>query len=215
MTFEVLSRQVVVAGRITDAISTGQPRTPPLVRVVDAADDGPLDHVTLRVLPDAQYAVFGDPLHMLPPANVDIRLEVEADGYQPSSVTLSFTAAELARIARSLTLGDETQAVQIIGGLPRAQDIALLPDPVTLKGRVSRAEDPEIAIAGASVSVTAPAALGPVLTDADGFFTLGPAPVAATVTLSVTATGRIPLDTDIRLNFAAPINRVSLTLQPT
>ena len=90
----------------------------------------------------------------------------------------------------------------------------MTPQAVTLKGRVAQAEDTGTIIAGASVSITAPAVLGPVLTDADGYFTLGPAPVAETVTLSISATDRITLTPDIRLDFAAPINRVSFLLEP-
>ena len=214
MTREVLTRQVIASGRITDALNGRQPRRPPLVRVVDVAGGEAVDHVTVRVLPDAQYALFGDPLRMLPPATIDIRIEVEAESYDPAAATLSFTAADLARVTRSLTVAGETDEALVIATLPRAQDIALTPQAVTLKGRVAQAEDTGTIIAGASVSITAPAVLGPVLTDADGYFTLGPAPVAETVTLSVSATDRITLTPDIRLDFAAPINRVSFLLEP-
>lgn len=215
MTREVLTRQVIASGRITDALSGRQPRRPLHVRVVDVADGEAVDHVAVRVLPDASYALFGDPLRMLSPVAVAIRIEVEAESYDPASATLAFTAEDLARVTRSLTVAGETDEAPVIAALPRAQDVALTPQAVTLKGRVAQAEDPCTAITDASVSITAPAVLGPVLTNANGHFTLGPAPVAETVTLSVSATDRTTLTPDIRLDFAAPINRVSFLLEPS
>jgi hypothetical protein len=214
MAREIISRQVLVSGRITDAITASRTRAPPRVALLRDADGRAVEHAAVRVLPDGSYAVHGDPARALPPQEITMRLEVGAEGYSPTQQLVTFTVADLARIPRQLTIGGESSEVQVIA-VPRRQDVALDPLPVTLRGRVSRAEDPSQSIEDASVSITAPTPVGPVTTDADGFFTLGPAPVAETVTLSIHAPGRDPLSTEFRIDFRIPVNQGAFALEPS
>jgi hypothetical protein len=166
-----------------------------------------------RVLHGGRYAVDGDPLALPPEADVVLRLEVAADGYTPARRSVAFAAADLACVVRNITIDGETTATLVIAVPARDQDVALSPLPVTLAGRVSRAEDPAVPITDAQVAVTAPAPAGPVLTDANGFFTLGPAPVAETVTLSITAPGRDPLTPEVRLDYRSSVNQGAFALE--
>ena len=162
MTREALSLQVVASGQITDAITGSAPRGMPSVTVVHDADGRVVKYLNTKVTPDARFSVFGDPMTMLVPAANVLRVEMTTPGYADAQFTLNFTAAELARIDRVLTVDGEVTTVRIIDSLPRVQDVALTPDPVTLKGRVARAEDPDVPIVSADVEITAPTPLGPV-----------------------------------------------------
>ena len=214
MSLDLLSRQVLIHGRITDRITDSRPRSLPGVSVRRDADGRPVEFLDVRVVPEGFYAIHGDPSRMVPPQTVDLRIEVTAAGYQAASVVLPFTTAQLARTPRSLTIGGETVLAEVIGAAPRLADVALDPEPVTLKGRVRAAEDPVVAIAGAEIAVTAPSALGPVVSGATGFFTIGPLPVAARVTLSITAAGRRPSAPVFRPDYANPINAGGFALVP-
>ncbi len=213
---DVLTRQVLISGQITDAITGSKPRSLPQIIVQRASDNRPVPHVTSQVMAGGQYLLHGDPaLALIPSQDVDIRIIVMAKGYTQAEQVVSLTAADLARVEQHFSVGGDALATSVINGVPINQDFALAPNPVTLKGRVSRAEDPSVPIVGADVEITAPAALGPVQTDADGFYTLGPAPVATTVTLSITAAGRDPLNTDVRLDFRQLVNQGGFALEPS
>jgi len=213
---DVLTRQVLISGQITDAITGSKPRNLPQITVQRAADNVLLPFVATRVMAGGQYVLHGDPTFALaPPQDIGIRIIVAAQGYTQAEQVVVLSAADLARVDQALDVGGDVVTASVINGVPLVQDFALAPNPVILKGRVSRAEDPAIPISGANVQITAPAALGPVQTDADGFYTLGPAPVAASITLSITAAGRDPLNTDVRLDFRQPINQGGFALEPS
>lgn len=187
------------------------------MRVEDATTGQPLTTLLVNVFPDGFYAVHGDPSRMPAPVATDVRLVVEAAGYQPSETVVSFTAAALTRVVEPISIGGETVDVRLIPNVPRVQDVQLLPVPVVLKGRVVRAENLSVPIAGASVSVVMPVPVGPAVTDADGYFTLGggPAlPVVEQMTLQVQAAGRETLTTNVRLDFRNPFNQGSFALEP-
>jgi len=214
MSSDVLSQQVVAAGQIRDAITGGIPRGIPRISIVHDSDNRPLDNVHTSVTPGAIYAVHGDPTKVLPPAAIDIRIDIEAPGYSTTSLPISFTAAELARQNRLIDVDGEVEMVVVIGRLPRLNDVALPPLPVILKGRIGRAEAPDVPIAGAIARIIAPTAGAPTFSDANGFFTLGPAPVASVISIQVQATNRTTLTTDFTLNFADPVNQISILLEP-
>ncbi len=213
---DILTRQVLISGQMTDAITGAKPRNLPQITVQRAADNAPVPHVTTRVMAGGQYLLHGDPAFALaPPQDIEIRIIVTAQGYTQAEQVVALSAADLARADQALNVDGDVVTASVINGVPVVQDFALAPNPVMLKGRVSRAENPRMPIVGADVQITAPAALGPVQTDADGFYTLGPAPVAATITLSITAVGRDPLNTDVRLDFRQPINQGGFALEPS
>lgn len=215
MTREILTHQVLISGRITDALTGGAPRTPPEVTVVRGADDRAVAGVAVRSHPGGRYAVHGVPPALPPAADVVLRIEVAAQGYSPAQRSVAFTAADLARVDRDITVAGETTRTFVVAAPARDQDVALTPLPVTLVGRVGRAEDPAVAIPGAQVRITAPAPRGPVVTSTDGFFTLGPAPVAAIITLSITAPDRAPLAPELRLDHGSPVNQAAFALEPS
>jgi hypothetical protein len=215
MTREILTHQALFSGQITDALTGGAPRTPPLVTVVRDADDRPVGDVVVRPLPGGQYVVHGVPSALPPAVDIVLRVEVAAQGYAPAQRPVAFVAADLTRVVREITIDGETSRTLVVAAPARREDVALAPLPVTLVGRVGRAEDPAVPIPGAEVRITAPAARGPVVTDADGFFTLGPAPVATTITLSITALGREPLTPEMRLDHGSPVNQAAFALEPS
>ena len=215
MTREILTRQALITGRITDALTGGAPRTPPVVAVVRDADGRTLEDVVIRSLAGGQYIVHGVPSALPTAVGIVLRVEVTAQGYAPTQQSVTFAAADLTRVARDISIKGETTRTFVIAAPARGRDVALSPLPVTLVGRVGRAEDPTVPISGAQVRITGPASVGPVATDADGFFTLGPAPVVQSVILSITAPGREPLAPVLRLDHGSSVNQAAFALEPS
>ena len=139
------------------------------VTVQLATDPTPVPHVRTRVLADGQYLLHGDPAFALaPPQNIGIRIIVTAQGYMQAEHLVELTSVDLTRVDQTLNVDGEVVTVPVINGVPIEQDIVLTPNPVTLKGRISHAEDPKIPVVGADVQITTPAEVGPVQTDAGG-----------------------------------------------
>lgn len=211
MVRDILTQQVIVSGRVSDSMSGAAPRARPGVALLRTDDGRPVPGVAARVGADGLYAFHADPARALAPQAIALQVRVTAPGYRPAQAAVDFTAADLARVARSVAGG----TVAVIAGVPITRDIALEPLPVALSGRVSEADDRAQPIAGATVTLTAPAAMGPVPTDAEGWFTLSPLPVAPRVTLSITAPGHRPASIEHIVDFRNPINRGSFTLEPS
>jgi hypothetical protein len=203
-----LSRQIVLAGRITDAITGGRPRARPVVSV-----SGPRG-LLFRSAEDGTFSVSAQPDIAMPVAGDRITLALIADGYQDAASLVVLTANDLTRTALPVSLGGEAAELPHYRNLPLARSIGLLPRPVALKGRVAAADDPEIALAGATVRVTAPVPMGPVQTDGLGFFSLPALPVAAEVTLRIAAAGHVTADFTYRPDFNQPINQRAFALSP-
>lgn len=214
MSRETVTLQALVSGRITDALTGGAPRSLPAVGFVHDGDARPVEGAAVRVRADGLYAVFGDPLRLPSGQALALRLNVSAEGYTTTSLGVALSAADTALVLRVFPLRGEDTAAPVLAAPARDADLALSPLPVFLGGRVSRAED-GTALAGAEIRIIAPAAVGPVASDADGFFTLGPAPVAETVTLRIAAAGRDPLTAEVRLDFRNPVNPGAYALEPS
>jgi hypothetical protein len=203
-----LSRQIILAGQITDAISAGRPRARPVVEV-----SGP-PGLLLRLAEDGRYAVSAQPAIAMPLVGDRVTLDLRAEGYQVASVQVVLTAADLQRSVLAVALGGEPAEQPHYRNLPLTRNIALLPRPVALKGRVADADDPAVALGGATVRVTAPVPSGPVQTDGMGFFSLPAVPVAAEITLRVTAANYSAADISYRPDFNQPINHGAFALSP-
>lgn len=215
MPHEVLTRQALIQGRVTDAITGAAPRSRVTLTVLRDSDRGLLPGVASRLTGDGGYVIHTDPATGLAEQAIGIRLAFRAEGYQPRDDVLAFAPADLALTVDSFELGGLVLGGLVHAGAPRVHDVALEPDPVFLGGRVTRAEDHGQPIAGADVALAAPVALGPVQTDGEGYFTLGPAPVVAEVTVSVTAAGRDPINRAVRLDYRQPVNLGAYALEPS
>jgi hypothetical protein len=211
---EVVTLQAMVSGRISDAITTGAPRSTPGVRLVHEGDARPVEGASVRVRDDGLYAIFGDPLRLPSGQDLALRLNVSAEGYATTSLGVALTAADTTLTLRIFPLRGADTAAFVLADPARNADIALSPLPVHLGGRVTRAED-GAPIAGAAVEITAPTSVGPDVTDANGFFTLGPAPVAESVTLQISAAGRETLSPEVRLDYRNPVNPGAYVLEPS
>lgn len=203
-----LSRQIVLAGRITDAVTGGRPRAR-----TEIALDGPRG-LLVRSAEDGTFSVSAQPEIAMPVAGDRITLDLRAAGYQDAAAQVVLTANDLARTALPVSLGGEAAQLPRFRNLPLARTIGLLPRPVALKGRVSDADDPAQALAGATVRVTAPVPSAPVQTDALGFFSLPALPVAAEITLRIAAAGHVAADITYRPDFSQPINHGAFALPP-
>jgi hypothetical protein len=215
MSYDIISRQALVEGRVTDSITLRAPRAPARVSLVRVADGRPVEHVATNVRPDGWFSVHGDPLRMVPAQAIALRLEVVADGYRSAIAAITLTVDDLARVPRTIMVARAAAETTVLAGLPKTCDLALEPLPVMLEGRVTRTEDPALAIPGATIAVTAPAALPAVVADGQGRFRIGPLPVAATLTLAIAAAGRIAAAPEFRPDYRRATNERSFTLEPS
>lgn len=213
MARDVITRQLLLSGRIADAISSARLLTTPALAVTDADRPARALGLLLRLLPDGLFSVSLDPRGSLPPAAVTLRLTVTAPGYQEAVADVALSAADLARVPGTVMVGGDSEPVTRLASAPVVQDIFLMPQPVTLAGRIVAADDPAVPIAGASVRVTAPSQMGPALTDAAGYFTLPSVPVAAELTLEISAPGRQAATPTVPLDYRTPTNRREFALE--
>ncbi|MCU0827104.1 MAG: carboxypeptidase-like regulatory domain-containing protein [Tabrizicola sp.] len=208
MARDPLSRQIIIAGQITDALSAGRPRARPVMEV-----SGP-PGLLLRLAEDLTFSVSAQPDIAMPLVGDRVTLDLQVDGYQAANLQVVLTAADLQRSLLAVVLGGEPAELPQYRNLPITRNIALLPRPVALKGRVADAEDPGVPLAGATVRVTAPVPSGPVQTNALGFFSLPAVPVAAEITLRISAPNYSPSDISYRPDFNQPINQGAFALSP-
>src|SRR5690606_10648037 len=215
----VLTQQVFLTGHVTDAF-TGRDVVDGLT--VDLVyRDEPERRYALekRQTPDGRYAFFGEPRtawpDLTPPDVLALQLVVSAPRYAEQRLDLTLTAANLALATAARQIAGRDVDVPLRINLPLTRDFALLPLPVHLAGRIVRRDDPATGIAGATVRVTAPEARGPVVTAAEGFFTLQDLPVAQSVTVLVTATGFDTLTETYAPDYRTPLNQHTFALEPS
>ena len=207
----VASRQVFLAGSIHDALSGRAPWTQPSILLrFQAAPQRPLALRLRHHLPTGLYAFYGDPRSALPvlaaPDTLDLELVVSAPRYATATVPISLTEADLQLVEPTREVEGQTVALARRPALPLLLDVLLAPLPLVLVGRVVRADDPSVAVVGASIAVTAPSPAGPVVSNALGAYTLPDLPVAEEITLQVTAAGFSTLTLTRRLDYRRPVN---------
>jgi hypothetical protein len=212
----LVTRQVFITGLIQDALS-GRPTLNPAAISLQfqAAPQRPYP-LQLRQAPGGFYAFFGDPHTALPvltaPDTLDLQLVVTAARYQPATIPISLTAAELGLAELSRTIEGQAVMLPRRTGLPRTIDIALLPLPLSLVGRVVHADDPAEPVVGAAISVTAPGPAGPVTSGANGNYSLTNLPIAEEITVVVTHPSFSELTTTLRLDYRQPVNEQHFSL---
>jgi hypothetical protein len=215
----VLTQQVFLTGRVTDALLARPTRSRPAIELVYRAVPERPYALGFRQTPDGQYAFFGEPVtafpDLTPPDLLELRLRVSADGYAPQQLDLTLTAANLALANVTRQVGGAPVEVPNRINLPITRDFALAPNPVHLAGRVVSREEPDTPVAGAQVRIVAPAPRGPATTNAAGYFSLQTLPVALEVTAEVTATGFDTLQETLALDFRSALNQHSFALEPS
>ncbi len=214
----VLSQQALFVGQITDAVTGGAPRATPAVALTyQTPPDRPYP-LAARIEPGGRFAFAGDPLTALPrltAGTLDLRLTVTAARYQPASVDFSLTPADLALVEETRDYSGHTVTVRLLNAPLLDQAVALDPEPLILAGRLVDADDGATPLDGASVSVIAPEARGPVVTDANGYFTLEDMPLAPEITVRAQRAGFQTLDQVVRLDYDRPLNERQFALAPT
>lgn len=213
-----LLHQAVVTGRIADGL-TGRrvPGTVTLTPSYRRAGESELRPFPggSRIHDNGYYALAGDPNDGLPTLaagqELELRLRVQAEGYSETESVLTLSAAQLARAQSDEDLAGYTVEVERLQAPPARRNIDLLPEPVSLAGKVIAEHDLDSPVAGASVSITAPAAAGPVSTDARGEFRIEDLPVAVEVTVEI-AIGGVTESVDVMLDYRRSINQRTFSI---
>lgn len=212
----VFTQQVLITGFIRDSLNSRPlPGPVSLSLQFQSGLQAPYP-LQMRQTAGGFYAFFGDPYTALPilsdPDTLDLQLVATAENYQPSTIPISLTAAELALVETLREIDQQPVVLPRRPALPRTVDITLTPLPRTMIGRIIRADDPAIAIAGATIRVTAPSPVGPATSNENGSYTLINLPVAAEVTVLVTHTDFSDLTTTVRLDYLLPVNEQNFSL---
>jgi hypothetical protein len=176
-----------------------------------------------RVLADGRFVFFGQPGRVftrLAAQAYHLRLNAGAPGYQPATLDFDVgpAADQPALTTRSVPQdGIEPMRVPLFtgGGLPQ-RDIALTlqPNRLWLRGFVRVSNNPEVGVAGASVSIQT-AGLS-ATTDAQGAFAFdAPLPLVPSVQVKAEASGFEPEMIICELDYTRPINMLSIGLKPS
>jgi hypothetical protein len=202
------TRQVLVAGRISDSVST---------RGIDSAaltlgyDPGTGAFVALP----AHLVRNGDgwfAFHLAPEllpqpsgASPAFALAADAAGHDAAADVLAVAKTDLAPANTKRTLAGHEITLVRISGAPFRIDLTLDPLPVGLAGYVFIDGDPEQPAASADVEVVAPPGASTV-TGADGSFRLLALPVTAELTIRTTRGGNVR-NHKFRPDYSQRINR--------
>lgn len=203
-------RQLLVTGRIADAVSGRGIDDAALSLAYDAAGSGafrPLRAVLARRA-DGWFAFHLAPRHLPPPIGAfpALRLAVEAARHTGAVRTIAAPPADLAIAEETRMVLGHPVSFARIAGAPFRQSVALDPRPVALEVTVLVAGDPADPAIGATVEMlTLPG--GSALTDASGSASFAALPVVAAATFRVTRGGTVSQHV-VRPDFALPVNRV-------
>jgi hypothetical protein len=212
----VLTQQVFISGKIRDALSGLPPLSVPSLQLVYRDEPTRPYALAARLTADGLFAFYGNPVIAFPKPvagqTLNLRLVVKAEGYAAWSNDLTFTDTQLLLANVTRTVGGENVTVKLRTNLSIEQEVSLHPNPLTLAGRVVDAAEPNSPISSARVLVSSPTLRGPIITQADGFFTLPNLPVALNINVQVTRTGYKNLVTTLLLDYSQPINQVQLGL---
>lgn len=218
-----IAHQALIVGRVTDGLTNRPTLRPPAVELTyqTLAGQPPRSYpLNVRLDSSGVFAFAGMPgtafPRLSPGGTLDLRLTISAPRYQTRTIDFTLSGTDLALIDRTLDVDGELLSASVLDAPLREENVALLPEPVHLGGRVVSADDPETPVAGAHITVTAPETRGPVSTDTDGFFTLHDMPVAQEVTVEVSGLPSFEqIVTTVHLDYRQPVNHVTFALSPT
>lgn len=215
------AQQALIVGRVRDGLTEMPTLQPPMVTLYyQAAAGQPLPRYPLqpRLQADGSFVLAGDPTRAFPPLTgvqtLDLRLVVEAAGYQAASEEFSLSAADVTPQPQPRTIAGQTVMLPLLAAPLFEHNFDLLPRPMSLSGRVVDADNPNQAVDGAEVRITAPAPRGPVFSNANGFFNLPDLPVAPQVTVRITKAGFVVLEIPITLDYRQPVYQQTFALNP-
>jgi hypothetical protein len=215
----ISAAQAVVCGRVFDSISgsgladfdvtlsythLGGPGRPPgsgmlPVRLAHRADGWfVLYLVDARQMPD-----------LTEPATVTLTARVTTPGRAAVEHSRGVPGAHLAVVETTIEVGGVPVVVPGLPEAPWSFSVPVAPRPVSIDGVVLREHDPDTPVAGVSITSTGTA---PVVSDATGRFFIPSLPVLAEVTLTLTETGKPPLNLDIRPDYDRPVNVITVSL---
>lgn len=214
-----LVTQALIFGRIKDGRTGEAPAALPLVRLVDR-DNGQPWRLPSRVLADGSFVFFGQPLQVFPQLATRtcyFRLAAEAMGYQPATLDFDVGPAidQPTLVIRPVPQdGIEPMQVRLFtgAGLPQRDVVLTLqPNRLQLRGVVRVSNNPEIGVAGASISLSAGQS---ATTDADGAFEFTEAlPLVSSVEVKAACIGYDTAMLTYELDYTHPINTLSIGLK--
>jgi hypothetical protein len=214
--------QALIFGRATDGLTGAAPVAPPVVRLLDR-DTGQDYGLPGRVLADGRFVFFGQPGPAFPRLVAQayhLRLTAGAPGYQPATFDFDVgPAADQPALTTRPVPQDGIEPMRVLlftgAGLPQ-RDIALTlqPNRLWLQGFVRVSNNPQVGVAGSSVSIQASGLSA--ITDALGAFTFAaPLPLVSAVNVRAEASGFETGMMTCELDYTHPINTLSIGLKPS
>lgn len=204
----VLTRQALIVVRVRDALTERPPSAPAQTELFYRPASGepvlpyPLDR---RTVSPGLFVFTGDPLRAFqgvdPGGQLDLTLVTSAEGYEDDRTDFTLPADLLELHDETLTVDGGSFTVRRMNAPVQDLPVFLQPLPVALSGSVVEADDPDTAIVGATLSVTAPDDRPPVVSGENGFYTTPNLPVAREITVRVEAGGFQTIDETITLDY--------------
>lgn len=206
------SRQVIVRGRVSQAVTQGTPAVVGAsLSYAHGPGGGPLP-VSLETKPGGYFALHLDVARQMPDLSNDgpVRLELTlaVEGHDPLTTSATFPAARFARIERPVTIAGQTLVSHAVAGAPFVLDLLVPATPVGLRGIVIKDHDPEAPLPGVKVRA---GAAPEVLTAANGRFTIAALPVVETMDIQLQGAGPA-VTVPFRPDYEIPVNTITLSL---
>jgi Carboxypeptidase regulatory-like domain len=207
MTRDVIKQAAFARGRVLHG-GTGEPVAGDIEIV---AREGP---VVTKFLPSGEFVLSGHLGFLFP--------DLAATAYK-LNLTMTVTSEQFSagRLTRALVLNvpagasfdpDPPTAARPLIQIPT---VNLPADPITIRGRVVKAEDPTAAIAGATVTLThAGAAIPPAATGADGRYSFDGVTLVAPVVIQAAKAGFVTISRGIRPEYGLLVNEENFRLSP-
>lgn len=215
----VLTQQALITGQVRDSLTERPTLYPPAVTLLYQTAPGEPERrypLTARLYRDGRFVFPGDPATTFPRlsagGSLDLLLRVSASRYQTQEIPFSLSSTDLTPGEETRVIDGRALTLPLLEVPLFEQTIDLQPEPLHLNGRIVEADDPGVPIANADASITEPLLIGPLQTDADGYFTFYDLPAVDEVRLQVQRTGFVPLDTVVTLDYRQPVNQMTYAL---
>lgn len=208
----VLVHQALINGRVTHSL-TGDGLFVPLSVLLAWRIEGEPEYLDVHLQPTIKsggfYAFYGTPTMFFPilesGEKLQCRLTVSAQGFQAKNTEFLLSQAELTPETETQEFSGFDVEIRRFDAPVKVQNISLVPDPVSLAGRVIEDNDMANPLEGVTITVTIPPLAGNVVTDETGYFRIDELPVVEKVTLKAqrngdTITQVILLDYGRRIN---------------
>lgn len=218
-TDHILTQQALIVGQVLDILTERPLLYPPTIALLYQTPAGEPERpypLKARTYRNGNFVFFGDPATAFPRlragGSLNLLLRVSAPRYQSQEIALNLSSVDLTPTEKTIEIDGHASMLLLLNVPLFEQSINLEPEPLCLKGRTVKADDPDVPVVNATITIVKPSRIGPLKTNSEGYFTFNSLPVVSQIRLQARRSGFVPLDTVVTLDYRQPVNRMTLAL---